>query len=214
MMETGSKGQQGDRMAHGGILRHVDHLVLGCHSLEQGLDPGGGTHNALLSLGDGQYLEIIAPDPRQPGVLGRFGDLTRYETPTLVTWAATAQGLTDLAGRLRAQGMELAELTPGSRQLPTGSSLRWQTLSLHHDSGKEIPFLIEWGAESLHPSTGAPTGCRLVDFTLFSVRPERTLTLLGILSLATLASQIQPLEDSSVILQATLSTPRGLVILT
>ena len=46
--------------------------------------------------------------------------------------------------------------------------LHWQTLNLEDDRGGLIPFFIQWGADTIHPSVDAPKGCSLDSFAVVS----------------------------------------------
>src|SRR5438874_9945415 len=153
-----------------------DHMLLGCGDLDQGIDfverrlgvragiggvhPGRGSRNALLSLGERQYLEIIAPDPAQP----RSADvrqLYKIEAPRLIGWASHVDDMDALARKLTGANVAFEPPKPGSRKRPSGQLLRWKALTLRDDQGGLLPFFIEWDKESPHPSTDAPGGCRL-----------------------------------------------------
>jgi Glyoxalase-like domain len=157
----------------------LDHILLGSASLDAGIafveqrtgvraafggvHPGAGTRNALLSLGRSRYLEIIAPDPQQPASADAR-DLGSLEQPVLVGWAAHPGDLQEFAARLREKGIAATGPNPGRRKRPDGRALYWKTLALKDDAGGLLPFFIEWGANSLHPSADAPQGCRLTVF--------------------------------------------------
>jgi hypothetical protein len=170
-------------------LVFVDHLVWATPDLEQGIreierltgvraSPGGkhpswATHNALLSLGPGTYLELLAPDPSvaPPGKARPFG-LDRLDRSRLVTWAAHEA---DLAGRLAtlaAAGIDLGEILEGGRVRPDGVALHWRLTSPRAmlEEGV-VPFLIDWGT-SPHPSTTAAPGLALVALEIEHPDPE------------------------------------------
>jgi hypothetical protein len=172
----------------------LDHLLLGCNDLRRGIDfvgyptgvralfggvhPGRGTQNALLSLGasnakeKGRYLEIIAPDPQQPGGTSPLLQvLKRLAEPRLVGWAAHPRNIVALAAQLKRYGIAADGPTPGSRKRPDGKELHWQTLNLQDDAGGLLPFFIQWSADSLHPSVDAPSGCQLLRFELLTPDP-------------------------------------------
>lgn len=199
----------------------IDHLVYAVPDLPAGMDaiealtgvrpaPGGkhqgrGTHNALLSLGDGQYLEVIAPDPEQrvdPGVRA-FG-LDRPGPPRLVTWAMRSQAIDAQAEAARARGYDPGEVQAMSRDLPGGGRLAWRLTRAKDPAGDGlIPFLIDWG-ESEHPSRTSPAGCLLLSLRAEHPEPARIRTMLRALG-ADVAVDAGPAPA----LIATIETPKG-----
>jgi glyoxalase-like protein len=157
----------------------LDHILLGCPNLDDGIGyveqrlgiraafggvhPGVGTQNALLSLGERRYLEIIAPDPNQPKAEDARG-LKKLKRPKIIGWAAHPGNLDDFALTLKKAGIEAVGPKPGSRKRPDGQVLNWRTLVLQDDANGLLPFFIEWGEGTTHPSADAPQGCKLTIF--------------------------------------------------
>jgi hypothetical protein len=167
----------------------LDHILLGCNNLDSGITfveahtgvrampggahPGAGTHNALLSLGERRYLEIIAPDPAQPDSKDPLPlILTKLTEPRLVAWAAHPANISALAEKLRNAGVPFQGPVAGSRKRLDGHVLHWQVLHLEDGDSGLLPFFIEWGADSTHPSVDSPRGCRLSAFELITPNPD------------------------------------------
>jgi catechol 2,3-dioxygenase-like lactoylglutathione lyase family enzyme len=165
----------------------LDHILLGCSDLDAGIafveestgvraafggvHPGAGTRNALLSLCENRYLEIIAPDPKQPASADSR-DLRKLKDPVLVGWAAHPGDIEAFAARLKQEGITASGPNPGSRKRPDGRVLHWKTLGLKDDAAGLLPFFIEWSADSIHPSVDSPQGCRLLTFEAFTPKPD------------------------------------------
>jgi Glyoxalase-like domain len=202
----------------------LDHILLGCNDLDRGIDcveqgtgvraefggvhPGRGTRNALLSLGERRYLEIIAPDPKQDHVeqfaLKQLSHLKELASPRLIGWAAHPGDLEKFATRLREANMALDGPRAGWRQRPDGRLLQWKTLNLKDDKDGLLPFFIEWSAASLHPSVDAPKGCRLTHFVAVTANTVELTKLSNVLLLdLPLAAGAKPA------LQAVIVGPKG-----
>src|SRR5262249_51768339 len=164
-----------------------DHMLLGCNDLDKGIDfverhlgvraaiggvhPGRGSRNALLSLGERRYLEIIAPDPQQP----RSSDvrqLYKIESPRLIEWAAHVDDIEAVVPRPTAAGIAFQPVRPGERQRPSGQTLRWKALALKDNAGGLLPFFIEWSKDAVHPAADSPKGCLIDRFSLAISSPD------------------------------------------
>jgi Glyoxalase-like domain len=199
----------------------LDHILVGSPDLQAGIafvekktgvlaafggvHPGRGTQNALLSLGERRYLEIIAPDPAQPGVKNPIAsNLQSLKEPRLVGWAAHPGSIAAFAEKLRTAGIMFEGPTPGSRKRPDGQLLKWQTLNLADTASALLPFFIEWNQDSVHPSADAPKGCELLSFAAETPEPEKFAARLKSLGLDLPVKQGQHTR-----LRAVISGPKG-----
>jgi hypothetical protein len=125
---------------------------------------GHGTHNALAGLGEGRYLELLAPDPDQAG--GTFAAaLAGYRAPTLHTWCARAGEAAAVAERVRAAGCVPRRLAM-QRRRPDGSVLAWELVFVDgHPFADLVPFFIDW-LGTPHPSASLAGGLRVRALTL------------------------------------------------
>jgi hypothetical protein len=164
----------------------LDHIMLACNDLDHGITiveehlgvhaayggvhPGRGTRNALLALGETRYLEIIAPDPAQKNLEAwaakQIKSMKALANPRIIGWAARTNDIEGIAERLRESGIKFYGPRAGSRARPDGRTLNWKTLALEDDRVGLLPFFIQWGADTVHPSKDAPPGCRLEHFAV------------------------------------------------
>ena len=180
----------------------------GVHAAFGGVHPGRGTRNALLSLGQKHYLEIIALDPLQSDAPDHYG-LRKLIEPRLVGWAAHPGDLNSFATRLRDANIAFDGPNPGSRKRPDGRLLQWKTLNLKDDHAGLLPFFIEWSADTVHPSADAPAGCRIVRFEIATPEAEQLSKTMAILGLDV---KIAKAENPQ--LRATIAGPKGELALT
>ena len=199
----------------------LDHLAISAASLAEGvasiaallgvtLAPGGshpymGTHNRLLSLGPGLYLEVIAIDPAatrpaQP----RWFDLDRFSgPPRLTNWICRTDDL-DAALAAAPPGM-------GPAQALSRGDYHWRfatppTGILPFDDAH--PALIQWQGP-LHPAAALPdSGCRLRRLVVAHPDAGRLL-----LSLAALADPRVDVVAGERAIMAEIDTPDGLRVL-
>ena len=130
--------------------------LFGVRATIGGQHPGEGTRNALYSLGDKCYLEIMAPDPHQPAPdRPRWLGIDDLNEPRLVTWAARPDDFDAAIESAREKGVGLGETLAGGRTRPDGSRLSWRLSNPRVMLfGGVIPFMIDWG-DSPHPSEAA-----------------------------------------------------------
>jgi len=200
-------------------VAQVDHILLGIDDLARGMEQfekltgvrpvqGGkhprGTHNALVSLGDGTYLEILAlqPDVTPPK---DYEDLKQLHTLTPIGWAVSSKDSAQLRNRLTAAGMAVTESSEGSRTTPAGTTLSWQTFGLE-DEFDEAPFFIVWSPQSAHPSTTSPTGCKLQHWRVAGPHSKNLEQLRSALDL-----RVDVAEAKSTALRLSLQCPKGAV---
>ena len=140
---------------------------LGAAPVPGGKHPVMGTHNRLLFIGSGRFLEVIAIDPgaKDPG-RPRWFDLDDpvlraqlARSPALIHWVERTDGM-EAALRAYPDAVEVLSLERGKYRWRIGVPKDGQ-----RPGGGRLPTLIQWEG-GLHPADALPdTGVRLDGFT-------------------------------------------------
>jgi hypothetical protein len=155
----------------------IDELegLTGIRAAHGGAHEGLGTHNALLGLGEAQYLELLAPmpaakDAERSGFAAVLGALPR---PRLFMWAVRVQGIDGFVERCTAAGLAVGSVASMSRTPPGAAEQHWKLTTGGADVyGSVLPFAIEWSPPG-HPSAGLAPGCTVASFRAEHPEPER-----------------------------------------
>lgn len=212
----------------------IDHLAIAAGTIEDGVawarktlgvevpkggaHPQMGTHNHLLRLGTGLYLEIIAIDPDAPAphrprwfalddpALRRALDIG----PRLIAWIARTPDIRATAAR---SPVPLGPVEPMRR-----GALEW-LITIPADGsppeGGAMPILIQWPEDRPHPTEGMPDlGCRLLGLDIGHPEPERLDAALDAIGLDRSGGPVAVRRGTGApSLTARLSTPAGVVTL-
>ncbi|UFN51045.1 VOC family protein [Roseomonas sp. OT10] len=170
-------------------MAELDHLVIGCDTLEQGTawarealgiaiaaggaHPGWGTHNALAGLGPSLYLEVIAPDPAQPSPdrerpFGLDDPALRArlrQAPALLTYVARCDDIAALTAALGEDSEPPLRMSRGA--------LSWQIARPRDSLDGLVPSLIEWPGGVSVAARMPDSGMRLTGFVAEHPVPER-----------------------------------------
>ncbi|MFM9910458.1 MAG: VOC family protein, partial [Chitinophagaceae bacterium] len=165
--------------------------------------------NALISLGNKTYLEIIAPDPDAANLQSDYTFLREFKNPELFYWAVRTENMDILLKNLEEAGYKNSGIHPGSRQRQDGTVLKWRSLSVEAAIANDVvPFFIEWDQSSKHPSVDAPKGCTIESFEINYSEPDQLKKFFRQLNI-----QVSVKGGAKTTLQLKIKTPKGIVLL-
>ncbi|MBI4587835.1 MAG: VOC family protein [Candidatus Rokubacteria bacterium] len=135
-------------------IRGIDHVVIMLRELEPGIQsyrelgfavmPGGvhpvGTHNALIALADGAYIELIAF--RTPNDKHRWWNAMQ-KGGGLIDFCMQTDDLAGDIAAFRQAGVKMSDPVAGGRLRPDGYKLAWVTASAPPPFLFQAPFLIQ-----------------------------------------------------------------------
>ena len=196
----------------------LDHLAIAAETLQEGVDwaenqlgvaflAGGqharfATHNRLLGLADGLYLEVIAADPDATCDGPRWFGLDDFRgPPRLANWICEAADF----DRLMVHGMRKVAMQRGD--------LRWD-MGVPVDGrlpmGGGFPTVLQWHTDTPPGQSLAESGCALRRLTVQHPQADAIEAALAAhMSDARIGFEVA--KDIRLIAQ--IETPRGLVTL-
>lgn len=205
----------------------LDHIVYGVPNLSQaikefqektGVTPtiggkhkGLGTHNAIVSLGNLRYIELIALDPDAsiknralPSWCAPLLDITK---PEIMTWAIQTDNMTQLITQLNSFNLQIDPPQLFSREKPDSTTISMELAFKKQPPAPYdgiIPFLINW--KSIHPTKTMESRCQIKNW--YGTHPKAD-EINAIFSKVGIVFVVK--KAPSVSMHLVLNTPKGII---
>jgi catechol 2,3-dioxygenase-like lactoylglutathione lyase family enzyme len=184
--------------------------MTGVRPLSGGVAPGrAASHNALVGLGGGSYLEVFSPDRAMTSGVW-LDEIHARPEPHIGGFCMRVEGgLDDLAKATVAAGLTGAGPREMGRKRPDGVTLNWKLYNVDAPlAGPTMPFFIDW-LGSPHPSADSPQGCKLTGFGIGHPNPDEMKRIFTALKIDAPVTQA-----AKPTITAQLDTPNGVITLT
>jgi len=143
------------------ISRKIDHIVyavqnldivieefeakLGVRPIFGGFHKSFGTKNALVSLGENCYLELLAADNKNTEVAKpRWKGVDMLQKNQITRCALKSNQLSVDSSILKIENPEMGTIRRGSRNIENGALLQWDLIMpLPHPEVELLPFMVD-----------------------------------------------------------------------
>ena len=201
----------------------IDHIVYGVEDLDEaivmfkskyGMDAiiGGrhlrqGTKNALVNLGDGCYLELLAKDHENKlSESDVWMGMDYLSQPKIIRWALKSKDLIKEQKVSKSYNPSMGGLQDGRRKKVDGTVLKWELLMpLSSPEVELFPFFVDWSKSTTHPTTEMPIGGSLQSIAFFHPNPALILP-----SIKELGLKMDIQQADQIQIQATIIGPKGI----
>jgi len=208
------------------MILGVDHIVYVVPDLEEGMNLieekfgirpvyGGqhknqGTHNALLNLHRGAYLEILAVDKSNTSVKPpRWMGVDLIQEPMVTRWAVRSDNIKADIQLFNKLGFPTGKLIAGSRKKSDGTTLSWEMTSPSFEPKVDlVPFIVDW-KDSVHPTASLPEACVLADFSASHPQALMMKSIFKQLNIPIFPSFIKQSEAQTI--SISLNSPEGVI---
>lgn len=205
-------------------MRTIDHLVYAVLNLEKaindfeiltGIRPtfGGyhttrGTKNAVVNLGNGCYLEILAVDDENIDISApRWMGVDFIKSAQMTRFAVKSDDLQKDRAILQKYNPQMGETNGGQRKMSNGKTLTWEMiLPLAAPAVELVPFMCDWSQSEVHPTDAMVEECEFIELKFIHPKPENVISVLDKLGM-----NIEVGKGEKASIKVIINSPKGIV---
>ncbi len=185
---------------------------IGVTPVDGGIHPRFGTRNIILPLAHERYVEVVEVLDHPSADKAPFGQVVRARSEAgggWLGWVIRVEHIADVEKRIGRPSVE------GHRQMPDGRRFQWHQVGVRGtQADPQLPFFVEWDADSPHPSADAHTDVTISELTIAG-DPNRVRDWLGFDAATTstvIGFEFVAPHGTPGLLAVTFNTPDGKVI--